>query len=662
MTRKIAMFFATLCAVNFLWAQNANETLFTVAGQNVSVGEFTRVYTRNNIDNQADFSQKSLEEYLDLYKNFKLKVAEAEALGMDTGAIFQRELASYRGQLVPTYLSDRKATDALIKEAYQRMQEEVKVSHILIFYPNHKPTSADSLKIVKELKQIKQTAEKMKAPLKDAFAQQMKRYNNQSAQRYKDKAKYESGTLDYFTVFQTVYPFENAMYNTPVGKISEPIATRFGYHLVLVEDKRPARGKMETAHLFIKSKADDSQENQQKAKETAQKIYQDIKSGAITFDSAVREYSEDKRSKYQGGKLPLLSSGQMLAPYAEAVFALEKDDEITAPVKTRIGWHIIKRIKKEQILPFEKMKMQLEQNVNKDSRANVARQQMLNDTKKEFGFKANAMAYEQIEKALVQNYKDGKFNIRPIAHNENLFSIGNKNYTQQDFLRFINTIRVNNKKVEPVMLIENYYQQFEQRKIREYRENNLEEIEPEFKILMQEYHDGILLFELTNEEVWSKASKDTTGLQQFFEANRDKYTWKERIAYDQYTCQDQATADKLKRFLNKGKNATFALKKLNKKAEKINYVHFVQEKDDEHLDKNLQWQKDFILEEKNLDGSVLLYNVVDVLAPSHKEMKETRGYVISDYQTVLEERWLSRLAKKYPIKVNTSVFNSLIKK
>lgn len=646
MIKKVFLIFGLLYSVAYA-QYNENSTMFTIAGDKVSVKEFVRVYTKNNINNQADFSKKSLDEYLDLYEKFRLKVKEAETMGMDTAKSFINELSSYRGQLTSSYLSDRKATDALIDEAYERMQEEVSVSHILIFWPNSNPTKADSAKVLKEILKIKAGAER------STFEAQMAIYNSTSQKKYlNNKQKFEAGALGYVTVFQTVYPFESAMYNTKVGNISEPVATKFGYHIVHVKDKRKARGKIETAHVLVKSKSTDSPENQEIAAKKALQIYSEIQNKSLSFEAAVKKYSEDKKTKYSGGKLPLLSSSEMLNSFADAAFALKKDGAVSSPINTKIGWHIIKRLKKEEIKSFDFVKKDIEKRVERDSRSNVAKDLMVSDSKNKFGYSKNESAQKEVIEALVKS----KTNVEPSLYSQNIFTIGQKNYTQADFIK---SLRSSN--THTLASIWNRLKTFEDKEITKYREAHLEEIDEDFKNLMQEYHDGILLFELTNKEVWTKAVEDTTGLKNFFEANRSKYVWKDRISTTTYNVKDLNSASKIKKYLAKGKSQEFIISKINKKEKIATTEDKTLEKDANEFAKQLVWEKGTISEEKNLDGSVLVTIVNKTIAPTNKELKETRGYVISDYQEFLEKEWISKLRKKFPIVNNQEVFNSLIK-
>ena len=651
MIKKTIFIFISLFTIAMAQTSD-NATLFTIDGQDVKVEEFIRVYTKNNINNQADFSKKSLEEYLDLYEKFRLKVKEAEVLGMDTVPAFKNELAGYRNQLIQSYLSDRKATNMLIKEAYNRMQEEVDVSHILIFWPNSTPSKTDSLKVLNEINKIKIEAEKT------SFETQISKYNKHTKPQYlNNKQKYEGGHLGYLSVFQTVYPFENTMYNTKVGAISKPVATNYGYHIVYVKDKRPTRGKIKTAHILVKSKETDSPENQAIAKEKANQIYNEIISKSISFENAVIKYSEDKKTKNTKGLLPLLSSSEMLESFADASFSLNNDGDFSKPIKTKIGWHIIKRIEKEDLKSFDEVKSSLEKRIEKDSRSNVAKKIMISDTKSQFGYSKNDYAFMEIKKALTNSIETS---LDSKIYTKTIFTIGKKQVSQNEFIQWYKPSRSNSKKAIELQLDKKYLL-FENSIITKYRETHLEEIDVDFKNLMKEYHDGILLFELTNAEVWTKAVEDSTGLYNFFENNRKNYIWKERIEYTNYTAKDAKTAKTVKKYLSKGKSKDFILNKLNKKEEKVTTKTKKEEKASNDFVNTLNWTIGSISEENNLDGSSIITFVDNIYEPIKKELKETRGYVISDYQDFLEKKWITELKAKYPIVLNKKIFNSLIK-
>jgi len=629
----------------FLNAQEIDsQTLFTVDDEVVTVEEFERVYTKNNINNQADYSKESLEEYLNLFINFKLKVKEAEMLQMDTISSINKELESYKVQLVKNYANDKKVSDELIKEAFERSQYEVDASHILVLWPNDFPSAADSARALKAINAIKEKAT-------------VDNFNTLAKTSSQDpSAKNNEGRLSYLTVFQTVYPFENALYNSKVGEISDPVATQFGYHLVLVHDKRPARGKITTAHILIKSKESDSDVDKAEAEKKANGIYNDLMNGEISFEEAVLQYSQDKKTKYNSGKLPELSSAEMLTEFADAAFAIANDNEIAPPVKTTIGWHIIKRISKTEIPNFEDAEFDLSNKVARDSRSNVAMAVNVEDSKKKFGFSQNKENIKELESILLRVVNDTN-----TTYDKEIFTIGNKTYTQQDFIDYSNkafVIDLLDKNNDAKIRKE--FKKYQDKRIQKYRESHLAEINEDYKNLMQEYHDGILLFELTNKEVWSKAVSDTVGLKEYYEANKDAYMWNERADIYTYTFANENVANKGYKLLAKGKSNEVLEKKLNKKETLLKISNQKLEKESFNKEE-LEFVKGSEVETVKENGEIEYVLVKDILAPTNKKLEETKGYVISDYQSYLENQWIDNLKNKYTVELNKDVFQSLIK-
>ena len=630
----------------------AQDVLFTIEDEEVSVAEFERVYTKNNINNQADYSKASLDEYINLYVKFRLKVMEASNLQMDTIEALQNELGSYRKQLTKNYLNDKEVTDNLIKEAYNRLKEEVDASHILVQWPSANPTAADSAQVLKEIKSIaKQAKSKDFGKLAEQFSED-------------PSAKQNQGHLGYLTAFQTVYPFESAMYNTAVGSVSQPVATRFGYHLVMVHDKRPARGKMVTAHILIKGKNTDTDAQKIAAEKKVSAIYQELINNVKSFDVAVKEYSEDKKSKFQGGKLPELGGNEMLNEYAEAAFSLKNDGDFSMPIQTELGWHIVQRISLKELGSYESVEAELRKRVERDTRSKVAEDIMIADTKAQFGYKVRNDNKTAVIAAMAKGFEKGKFDIVDReSYNKPILSIGSASYTQADFIKYIEKYFHRNTKSEMVeSVLNDNFKKFEKQKLVSYREDHLEEINIDFKNLMQEYHDGILLFELTNEEVWNKAVEDTTGLRAFHNDRKMDYMWDKRVQYTTYSTKDEKAAIKLEKFVSKGWATSKIVAKLNKKEELVKVQTYKQQESNNSLSEDLVWEKGFVLKETGDNNSVMISVVDKVLEPMPKELSETRGYVISDYQDFLEKEWISRLEKKYAVNIDWDVLYSLIKK
>lgn len=632
----------------FIFAQQ-NQTLFTLNGKPITTQEFEKVYTKNNINNQADYSEESLNEYLDLFVNFKLKVAEAERLQMDTIPSIKSELKTYQKQLVKNYANDKEVSEALLREAYDRSMMEVDASHLLILWPNSYPSPSDSLKTLKQIQEIAKNINPSN------FAAKAKSLSQDPS------AKDNEGRLGYLTAFQTVYPFENALYNTKPGEISDPVATQFGYHLVLVHDVRPARGKIRTAHIFIKSKSTDSSEKKEAAKAKIDDIYEQLSNGSLSFEEAVKQYSEDKKTKFQGGKLPELSAAEMIGEFADAAFSLEKDGDFSKPALTSIGWHIIQRVSKTSLGSFEEAQNNLSNRISRDSRSNVAQIKNNEDTMEKFGFKADNRAMDEMIRDLAKSYDSGTFKIKESDYTADLFTIGAKTFKQNDYIAHAK------KKIKKVPVLKDLpallranYNKFQSDQIQKYREDHLAEINEDYKDLMQEYHDGILLFELTDQEVWSKAVLDTAGLRKFHEENKSKYMWSDRVAYTTYKFQDQKSADKGMKLINKGVSPAKVLSKLNKKETVVSLKTSKEETD--KLDVPGLEIMEGAKVRKELESGEVEYMVVNkLLKPEPKLLSETRGYVISDYQSHLEAEWIRKLKQEYKVEVNKEVFNSLIR-
>ena len=646
--KKALVSFLIACNALFALAQES-EVLFWLDDQAISTEEFEKVYTKNNINNQADYSEESLTEYLDLFINFKLKVTEAEALQMDTIPSIKNELNTYKRQLAKSYANNKEVSEELLLEAYDRSQLEVDASHLLILWPNSYPSAADSAKVKKEILAIK----KQLTPAN--FAQQ-------AALKSQDpSAKDNKGRLGYLTVFQTVYPFENALYSTEKGKISDPVATQFGYHLVLVHDVRPARGKIKTAHILVKSKASDAADKRKEAEEKIRAVYEQLKNGELDFAEAAKKFSEDNKTKFQGGKLPELSSAEMIVQFADAAFGLEKDGDYSSPVLTEIGWHIIQRISKSEISTLEEAESMLTNKIARDSRSNVAQAMTNEDTKVQFGFSKDKNAVENVVRKLAGSYDSGSFMLQASDEDNKLFSIGNESYSASDFIAYVKKTLRNVQNIANLpALVKSNYDAFESAQLQQYREENLAEVNEDYRDLMQEYHDGILLFELTDKEVWSKAVMDTAGLKAFHEKNKMKYMWPERVAYTSYVFRDEKSAAKGMKFVDKAWSSAKLVEKMNKKEQVVKAESFkvLKESFDAQGAEIVKGNK--VLQQRD-DEQVEYWVIDELLEPMPKELAETRGYVISDYQSYLEKEWIASLKQKYTVKVNKEVFNSLIR-
>ena len=646
---QTALVFSVLLGGSNVFAQEKDPVLLTVDRQNISLSEFEAVYKKNNRDEVVD--QKDLEDYLELYINFRLKVREAEELGLDTVRKFIEELKGYQKQLAKPYLTDKEVTQNLVKEAYERSLKDVRASHILLKVgPDALPK--DTLIVYNKIMDIRKQAEK------GDFAALAKKYSEDPS------AKENAGDLGWFSVLRMVYPFETAAYETPKGKISMPVRTRFGYHIIKAFGSRDAQGEISTAHIMLKTGKEASEEDQAKAKEKVMEVKGLLDKGQ-NFEDLAKKYSEDKGSSTTGGVLPKFGAGRMVPAFEEAAFGLKADGDYSEPVLTDYGWHIIKRIERFSIPTFEEAEKDLSAKVAKDSRSEMSKLSVLNRIKKEYGFKETRSALDAVAAKLDSTLIEGKWNAE-VANGltATVFTIGKETFTQADLAAYIGSHQSRRKEEPLVVILNGMYGQFVDESLLNYEESRLAQKHPEYKALLKEYRDGILLFDLTDDKVWSKAVKDTAGLKVFHQNNGEKFMWGKRLDAEIYYCQKDSIVEPLKatlaKKLKKGKPGKEEIlkefnanSKLNLRIEQDQY-----EENEEEILKNVKWEKGVYGPFKDGENQVLVL-VNAVLEPTPKTLKEARGLVTADYQNFLEKEWIAELRSKYKYTANRELLKQI---
>ncbi|GAA4044052.1 hypothetical protein GCM10022409_32670 [Hymenobacter glaciei] len=495
----------------------------------VPANEFAYVYRKNN-STAADYgTRQSVTDYLDLYTNFRLKVLEAEQRGLDTTQAFKRELDGYRQQLAQPYLTEKSVTDQLVREAYDRMGQEVSASHILIrVAPDAAP--ADTLAAYSKV-----TALRQQAVAGTDFAQLAR------ASSEDPSARENGGKLGYFTAMQMVYPFESAAYNTPVGQISAPIRTRFGYHVIKVNDKRTAQGEIKVAHLMIRMNPSAAKADSLTARKKIDELYSRLKKGE-SWDKLVTQFSEDAGSAANGGELPPFGTGRMIPSFEESAFKLQKPGDLSAPVQTPYGWHVIKLIEKQPLAKFADLEAGLKSKVSKDSRSELNKAAFLKRVRQEDQFveipAAKIYAFSKADTALVAGRFKYQFmageGMKPAQAKSGggkmpLFLIKNKPYYVSDFLTYVQQNQRPRAGAQPSFAMQQLYDQYVEQSLTEFEKGSLDTKYEDYRMLVKEYRDGILLFQLMDEKVWSKAIEDTVGLKKFFADNQAKYQWDQRV-------------------------------------------------------------------------------------------------------------------------------------
>lgn len=636
-----------------LFAQK-EPAVMEIDGKPVTKSEFLQIYLKNN--NDPKYDKASLDEYMELFKKFKLKVAEAEALGYDTIPKLKKELEGYRKTLATPFLVDNQTNDELIKEAYQRSKSEVRASHILIRLEEG-ASPADTLKAWNKIMALKKRIEggedfaavaKGKGGSEDPSAQQ------------------NGGDLGYFTAFQMVFPFEDAAYKTPIGKVSNPVRTRFGYHIIKVVDQRPARGTIKVAHIMVAAAADDPAEEIEAASKKIDEIYAKAIAGE-SFEDLASNFSDDPGSNGKGGVLPMFGSGattRMVPEFEDAAFALKNIGDISKPIKTSFGFHIIKKLEWNDIGSFESMKKELQSKVNRDDRSKKTQDSFVAKLKKEYKYKnSSKKGLNWFVQNIDSTYAQGKWTAAKLTSNSTLFTIDGKAFTQKQFGEYLEKHARGVKKMSNADLVAFQYKNWEKATIIGLEEGKLEKKYPEFKALMQEYHDGILLYEVMTDKVWNKATRDTVGLKAFYDQNKQNYRWEERADAMVYECYNKAIADEVYKMIqNDTINSKHVIDKINKESElnlRVRTNKFEIAQTPYLAGKNL---KKGINKPYEFEGKFYVVKISEIIPAGPKELSEAKGAITSDYQNKLEKDWMAELAAKHPIVVHEDVLYSLGKK
>lgn len=640
--------FLTIQCITF--SQSKKEVLFTINQNPYYTDEFLRVYNKN-IDLVKDESQKDLNQYLELFVGYKLKINKANKLGLQNNPKYVSELASYRTQLAKNYTSDIKVTQALIEEAYNRSLKEVRAAHIL-FMVDENAAPEDTLRV------YKQAIEVRKRILNG------EKFEDLAVQFSQDpSAKENKGDLGYFSAFRMVYAFESAAFKTPVGSISMPVRTRFGYHLVKVIDLRNNRGDLTIAHIMINKPNTDSKDDDIKAENNINDIYKKLQQGE-SFESLAKQFSEDKNSAPKGGVLPRFSSGQLSSEeFENAAFALQNLNDYSKPVKTQFGWHIIKLIEKHPIKELKEVEKELDSKIRRDDRSRLISNSLTQKLRKKYAIKTNDKIYKLVQKTVNDSIYKAEWkqpkDKKPFE--VSLLKIdAKKDINASLFLNEIESQQKNKYQIKPIeKVVDKIYNIFIDNQLTTYYNENLENEFPEFAHVYEEYRDGLLLFDLMEKEIWEKAKTDSIGLQQFFNKNNANYVWKKRVEVISASSVKEEFVKKALEMLANGKSIEQIKTELNTK-DVVN-IMFKQEFFEENasnLPKNVSF-KTGITKIDNESNTFVGHQILKVLPAGPKLLTEAKGKAINDYQQFLEDNWVNNLKQEFQIKINNDVFEKI---
>jgi len=627
--RLILIIFLLLFHIALYPFAQDKDILITIGNTEVSKGEYERIYKKNNNNLYRIEDKKSPEEYLDLYINFKLKVIEAEALKMDTSSVFVTELNGYRKELAAPYLTNVEFDQQLVHDLYDRMTKEVNVSHILLRV-NKNSSALEEQEVLERIIKIRDEI----IAGKD-FGEAAIQYSEDPS------AKSNKGNLNYFSAFQMVAPFENAAFTTPKGEISNPVKSSFGYHILLVHDIRKNRGEIKVAHIMKAFPKEASPEVKAQLKKEINTIYTELQNGA-DFAELAKSKSDDKNSSAKGGEMQWFTAGRMVKEFSEPAFALKNIGDYTPPVTTAYGYHIIKKIDQRGIPSFEDTKQDIENRIKNDpARSGRSKIAFINKLKQEYNYSENIEGHSIIKGKNV----DAKFE----TANFELFKIDERSYTLEQFQNYLQKENITTGTYSSNF---NNWVDYE---ITELENSKLEEKYPEFRYLMQEYHDGILLFNISEKKIWNYAAEDTVGLELFYQKNKKKHLWEERFKGYIVKCKDQKTREEADKLLAAEIPVSEILDQLNANEELISIEEGAWEEGIEPIVDYFVWNGS---EPEDFD-SELTFIRGNLVEPEPKTLDEARGLYISDYQNYLEIKWLKELRKKYKVKINKKLLKTI---
>jgi len=644
-----------LLIIAFLWpeicqAQDLNnKVLMTVTGVKIQSGEFVRMYKKS----MEPGKPLDVDGYLEQFIIFKLKVADAVSEGLDTTKAFRNELNGYRNQLAQSYLTDNRKKEELLRKAYQRTLSEINAWHILIALPQD-PIPEDTLHAWEKASDIRERI------LRGEIFEQVARGTSDD-----QSVKVNGGNLGYFTAFQMIMPFEDAAYTLKKGEISYPVRTPYGYHIIKITDKRSSRGRIHVAHIMRVVPPGASEEVSKKAEEDIAGIYRKLIDGA-SFSELAKTLSDHKESASRGGELNWFGAGEMIPEFTEAAFSIADTGNYTRPVKTLYGWHIIKLLDKRPPGSFEETRSFLESKINQSYLNSISKKEFVSKLKKEYKFRIEDHAYkwfvENTDTLIIQGLKKYDRDSMPAV---NLYSFANQRLTTKEFASYIEKRGSMIVTRDSVLFIDSSIETRSSDHILTYENSILEKKYPEFRYLMNEFHDGILLFEISGEKVWNRVNNDSTGLLKYYEDHKLNHLSEKGIEAKIYTLkspgQEKQLESAYRKYSQKSDIDIRLSKKFNKKG--ISNLEITDSTwyfgSDPEID-SLMWNKGaHSLKWKGSQSILVIKNIID---PVPLPFEKVQGEMMTGYQEQLENDWIRQLKEKYPVKIDNIELNSVKKK
>ena len=635
----------------FLFAnaqQLSDKTVLTIADKPVTAGEFLRVY-KKNLNLVADAEQKKVENYLNLYIDYKLKVEAAYAMGLDTTTAHKTEYRKYKHKLATTYMNVGEVTDELMKEAFARQKEQILARHILIgVSPDALPQ--DTLAAYNEA--VKLRGEVMSG----------ERDFEQAARQFSDdpSAPDMGGYIDWFSVFKMVYPFETVAYNTPVGEVSDVFRTQFGYHFLEVLDRRVVAPEVTVSHIMIAPKKDDPDFDPEAR---INELYSNLQQGA-SFEELAKQYSDDRNTAENGGQLRRFGPGQLNAEsFERQAFALANAGDYSKPFETDFGWHVVKLLERHPYPTFEQVQSRLRQQVQQARRLDYIKELSKQELKDRYGVVSPDHVIPFFTEFLTDSIttKTWKYTdtLNPKMKTE-LFTLGTTTFTYDDFARFIeDRQRLSRKAANTYGAAKLFYDEFELATIRDYFKDHLDEEDEGFANVVREYKEGLLIFDLMENTIWGKVRKDSVGLQDFYNTNISQYQYKQRLTGLIATTPNESVAKKLRKELKKGATLEDLKTMFNSDDEtQVLFSEGTYEAGHRLLPKDYELANG-VSKIHNNNGQFTIIRTDQLIAPTAIPLDKIRGKVMGDYQQALEAGFMAELKSKFTVNIDQQVLSEI---
>ncbi|MBR1769567.1 MAG: peptidylprolyl isomerase [Bacteroidales bacterium] len=675
--KRLFVLFVLIFLSALAFAQKEDDVVLEIQGEKISATEFMKMYNRNNAFRSSVLDKEDLKNYLDLYINYKLKLLQAKEEGLDTTKAFKEEVETYRKQMTQPYINDVSITDSLVEEAFDREKDFLRASHILISIPAN-ATPADTLAAYKKAMMIREKALRGEdfSSLAVEYSDDLSAKDREATEEQKEM-RGNSGDLGYFTSMTMVYPFESACYSLKKGEISMPVRTNFGYHIIKLTDRIPALFfTCHIKHVWINSQNHSEQEGQRLIEE-AYSLVDDWK-----IDSVARKYSEDTYSSKNNGWLMNQKPNTMPAEYIEYMKTM-KEGDLSPIIKTRFGWHFFKLMNINPLQNLEQRKPQILQRISRDTRGYKTVESFIENSKNYYAYKENKKNLEDLYPLITDSIFSANWQIpSEFTGDKILFSLGDTTFTQMDFLEELYVVQKRQTPEYIPTFVDKMYKNISDSKVLQYADSKLEERYPELKETMDAFREGILIYTITDKEVWNRSLIDTVGIAEFYELHKSEYNWQERAEATMWSIDkgiDLKKANKLilknaKKNKTDDETRTALLQKFSVTDKPDKYFSYSAGRYEKGANRNVDdliWNTSVSanLGVKNvsvIDTSITtnrnnILVLKKFLPPQSKTLEECRGIVTSQYQDVLEKNWIERLRSKYDYKVNYNVFNSIAK-